>query len=296
VPGAVGAAADTGSGPPIFPTRIDVVNINVSVTDTRNRFVTDLAEGDFAVFENGAPQKVVLFAPGTLPLSISLLIDSSSSMQSSLSTVRTAALRLIGTMGPQDEGAVIQFNHRYRVLQDTTRDLTLLGRAIGEIQAEGATSLNNALYIALKEARSLRVEQEPRRRAIVVLSDGVDTSSLLDEDRVLALARQAGVTVYPVRLRRPGVPTSDTGPGSSNYFLNALARETGGRACFAVGAHELDGTYDKIAEELRTQYGLAYVSTNPRPDGRWRSIAVQAARPGLTIRHKTGYYPRDPLR
>lgn len=287
----VPTGAEAGLRIPSFPTRIDVVNLDVTVTDTGNRFVTDLAEGDFAVYENGAPQKLVLFSPGKLPLSIALLIDSSLSMQPNLETVRKAALRLIRSMGPQDEGSVVQFNDRYLTLQETTRDVSLLEQAIGSVHAAGTTSLNNALYIALKEARPPRADDPPRRRAIVLLSDGVDTSSMLDEDRVLELARRAGVTIYPVRLRAPGLQETDIGP--FNYFLGALARATGGRACFPVGARELDGAYDRIAEELRTQYALAYVSTNPQPDGRWRSIAIQTRRTGMTLRHKTGYYPRD---
>jgi VWFA-related protein len=97
--------------------------------------------------------------------------------------------------------------------------------------------------------------------------------------------------IYPVRLRVPGLRETDLGP--FNYSLGALARETGGRACFPMGAQELDGAYDWIAEELRTEYALAYVSTRPQPDGRWRSIAVQTTGAGVTLRHKAGYYPRD---
>src|SRR5262249_33636484 len=146
--------------------------------------------------------------------------------------------------------------------------------------------LYTAIYVALGELAADH-RGEVRRRAIVVLTDGEDTASLVSDEQVLERARRAEVNIYTIGLRANALPTENTLP---TYFLTAIARDTGGRAYFPTSLGDLDGVYERIAEELRTLYVVGYVSTNQRSDGKWRRIAVQTGRDNLLVHHRTGYF------
>jgi VWFA-related protein len=276
---------------PTFSSAVDVVNLNVSVSDGRDRHITGLAVGDFRVLEDGVPQQLCLFTQERLPISLAILIDSSLSMQPSLPAVKTAALRLVRALGPGDQAEIIQFNHKFTVLQDFTNQQGLLEGAVRGIRAEGATGVYNALYLTLKDPRFRRTKDDLTRQAVAVLSDGEDTSSLVSDDQVLELARKGNVTVFTISLTQPRPSSLDSdAPDRAAFFLSALARQTGGRSYFPSGLSQIDGVYDKIADELRTQYALGYVSSNPQRDGKWRRIAIETTQKNLLLRHKQGYY------
>jgi Ca-activated chloride channel family protein len=285
------ARADEARRLPTFTSDVDVVNLNVSVTDGKDRYVSGLAAGDFEVFEDGVRQQLCLFTQERLPISLAVLVDSSLSMQINLPAVKTAALRLLHVLRQGDKAEVIQFNHKFGVLQEFTDDMGLLEGAVRGIRADGATGLYNALYVTLKDPRFRRQADELTRQAIVILSDGEDTSSLVSDDQVLQIARKGEVTVFAINLRPPRPLTLDTeAPDRAAFFLTSLARETGGRAYFPTALAQLDGVYDKIADELRTQYALGYVSSNPQRDGKWRHVAISTSQGSLLLRHRLGYY------
>jgi VWFA-related protein len=291
--GPLGFAGDPGRPSlPVFRSEVEVVNLNVSVSDPRHHYVTGLAEGDFTVLEDGVPQQLCHFNYEDVPVSIAILLDGSHSMEPQLSSVKSAAIRLLRTLRPQDEARVVHFNHRATVAQDFTSDRAKLEAAVHALRADGATGLHNALYTNLKEMRALRKTGEVRRRALVLLTDGTDTSSLVTDDQTLEAAKQGDVNVYTISLR-PGprkavLPWADDSQGE--HFLTAIARETGGLAYFPNALAELDGVYDRIAEELRTQYALGYVSSNARRDGTWRRIAIQVKRGSMLLRYRLGYF------
>jgi len=266
---------------------VEVVNLDLAVTDARDRPVINLTGSDLAVYEDGIPQELCIFTQERLPLSLTILIDGSSSMQPRIAVAQAAALRLIGTLGPADEAQVAQFTRRLTVLQDFTSDRGRLEAAVGRVAVEGETSLYSALYISIKGLVAGRRPGEDRRRAIVVLTDGEDTSSIVTEEQLLDLGRRSEVAVYAIGLRSAATPLASTLPV---FFLRTLARETGGRAWFPRALGELDGVYGRIGEELRTLYGVGYVSGNPRRDGKWRAIAVRVLRANLLVRHRPGYY------
>ena len=290
--GASQAQAPQPRRPPTFEAGIEVINLNVSVTDPRNRYVTDLGERDFAVFEDGIRQELSLFTHENLPISLVLMLDTSASMDEKLKVAQAAAIRFTKTLRPQDLAEVIQFNDRATVLQDFTADQDALAAAIHKTEASGPTALHNALYIALKDLGKQKKAGELRRRAIVLLSDGEDTASLVSDDQVIELARKTEINIYSISLR-PNRPSDRTRLGFSQaaHLLTAMAQETGGQVHFPNSLSELDTVYDRIAEELRTQYNLGYVSSNKRRDGKWRRIVVRIPeREDVQIRHKIGYY------
>jgi Ca-activated chloride channel family protein len=289
---AIVTAAGTvqGSRPARFGTAVDVVQLNVSVTDTHRRYVTGLGERDFAVYEDGAPQAVSFFSGGDLPFSLALLIDGSASMEETLPVARKAAARFVATMRPRDLACVTQFNERVTVLQDFTADHASLERAIDATHAEGTTALYTALYVSLRELRAQQASaEEGRRRAIVLLTDGEDTVSAVSEEQVIELARRADVTVYAISL--PSGSRSLIVRDQASHFLATLTRDTGGEVHYPRSLADLEGLYGRIADELRTQYTLGYVSANRVRDGGWRHISVRTpARNDLLVRYRLGYY------
>jgi len=284
--------------PPTFGAEIEVINLNISVTDGRSRYITDLKEADFAVFEDGVRQELSLFTHENLPISMVLMVDSSASMDEKLPTAKAAAVRFVKTLRNQDLAQVVQFNDRATVLQEFTPEHASLEIAINSLQAAGPTALHNALYVALKDLGKQTKTRELRRRAIVLLSDGEDTASLVSDDQVLQLARSTEIAIYTISLRPDRVQDRNRLSFSqATHLLTALSRETGGQVHFPNSLSELDSVYDRIAEELRTQYSIGYVSSNQRRDGKWRRIVVRTPdRDDLQVRHKIGYYaPRGQL-
>jgi Ca-activated chloride channel family protein len=278
--------------PPVFGTGIEVINLNVSVTDARGRYVTDLTKSDFAVFEDGVRQELSIFNHEDIPISLVLMIDTSASMDEKLPTARAAAIRFVGTLRPQDNAQVMQFNDRTTILQDFVADHGALDNAISRTEAAGPTARHNALYVALKELEKQKNRGELRRRAIVLLSDGEDTASLVSDDQVLDLARKTEINIYAISLRPRRMQDRNAVKFSqAAHLLTALTQDTGGQVHFPNSLSELDAVYDRIAEELRTQYSIGYVSNNGRRDGKWRRIVVRVpTREELQVRHKLGYF------
>jgi len=286
------AAAHASSRTPVFRSDVELVNVAVTITDRLSRYVTGLAENEFQILEDGIPQDLTLFTHERLPLSLAVLLDTSQSMTVRLPDAQEAATRFVRTLAAGDEAQVIQFNERARIVQDFTSDQSALETAIRSTRANGSTGLYNAIYIALKDLNTRKRMDELRRMAIVVLSDGQDTTSLISDDQVLALARKSGIAVYGISLR-PALPrplTLAEDNGLPRYFFVTLGRETGGQAHFLNGVAQLGGIYDQVAEELRSQYNLGYVSSNGTRDGRWRQIQVRLRSQPYLVRHRMGYY------
>ncbi len=264
--------------PPTFEAGVDVTRLNLTVTGEGNRFIAGLSEGDFTVFEDGVRQELSAFTRDPLPLSVALLVDCSGSMEAKLRTAQEAGVRFVKTLHPEDLGQVVQFNERISILQDFTADQRTLEAAIRGTQASGSTALYSALYVTLKH------------RAIVLLSDGEDPSSTVDDEQVLELSRQADVGVYAIAIRPERIEERQRiAYIQATHFLTSLTRDTGGEVYLPNSLSELDAVYGRVAEELRSQYTLGYVSGNGRRDGKWRRIVVKT-REGLQVRHKLGYY------
>jgi Ca-activated chloride channel family protein len=278
--------------PPTFGVEIEVINLNVSVTDGRGRYVTDLSDKNFAVFEDGVRQELSLYTHENLPISLALLLDTSASMDEKLSTAQEAGARFIKTLRAQDLAQVTQFNERISVLQDYTSDHALLEGALRRTHASGPTALHNALYVTLRDLSKQKKSGELRRRAIVLLSDGEDTASLVSDEQVSDLARKTEIAIYAISLRPSRASDRERLEFSQAvHLLTTLCRDTGGQLFMPSSISELDTVYDQIAEELRTQYNLGYVSSNRRRDGKWRRIVVRVPeRTELMVRHKLGYF------
>ena len=277
--------------PQVFRAGIEVVSLNVTVSDAQGRYVTDLKQEDFSVFEDGAKQDLTYFNRSALPIALSLLIDSSASMEQRMENAQEAAIGFARTLRPQDLAQVVDFDSRVEIKLGFTNKIDELESAIHATSAGGSTALHNAVYIALKELAKVKAKNpdEIRRQAIVVLSDGEDTSSLVSFEEVLELAKRSETAIYTIALRSTE-PSQSKGFREAEFVMRQLAQETGGRAFFPTRIDDLTGVYAQIAAELSSQYSMGYASKNPRRDGAFRRIVVQVARPNSTARTKRGYY------
>jgi Ca-activated chloride channel family protein len=291
----VGTALAAQQQPPKLRSGVELVSLNVSVTNGQGNYVTDLEQSEFEVFEDGARQTITFFSRKQQPIALAVLLDTSNSMEDKLATAQEAAVGFARRLKPEDVAEVIDFSSQVRILQGFTNDAGALERAIRSTQADGSTALYNSIYISLKELKKIkaRTEDEIRRQAIVVLSDGDDTSSLLPYEEVLELAKRSETAIYTIGLRdqrdggRPNFKEAE-------YVLKQLAQETGGRTFFPNSVHELPKIYEQISQELSTLYSIAYSSKNPVRNGAWRRIVVRVGRPGMVGRTRQGYYAPTP--
>jgi Ca-activated chloride channel family protein len=297
VTGSLSAQSGQATAPQsgVFRSGSALVALNVTVQDRTAKYVAGLQPDDFAVYEDGVKQNVQFFESSAVPLDLIVLIDTSSSMGDKMAIVHEAASGFLKTLRSGDRGAVVGFADSVSVLQALTSDRALLEQAVRGTRANGSTSLNNAIYVSLKQfAKAAGGDSDVRRQAIVVLSDGADTSSLVSFDDVLGLARMTGVNIYTVALQSKYASLRPEHGGrkyfsESDYCMKALARETGAQSFFP-GPTELKDVYGAIAAELSSQYSIGYVPANTRADGRFRRVIVQVVtKPDLRPRTRLGY-------
>jgi Ca-activated chloride channel homolog len=297
--GALALVAAVSAAPVLQPLSAQVfrggaytVYLPITVTDAKGRPITGLEPSEFKVFEDGIVQEISVFARDPQPIALSLVIDSSTSMDEKLSVAQQAAVGFATHLGKNDVAQVIDFNSDIQIRQSFTHDARLLEEAIGKIRAGGSTSLYKAIYIAVSELNSAQAArpEEIRRQAIVLLSDGEDNTSLQTYDDVAERVKQSSVIVYAIGLRDREASNSKTF-SQANFALRTLTQITGGRAFFLDDYRQLPMIYQQIADELSTQYFVGYNTRNLKRDGQFRTIAVRVTRPETVVRTRTGYLP-----
>jgi Ca-activated chloride channel homolog len=279
-----------------FRSAVDLVSLNVTLTNQHDQLVGGLAATDFAVFEDGVPQELSFFSSARLPMDVAILLDTSSSMAGIMTVAQNAAIGLVETAQRTDRVSVTEFNDRANIIHPLGGDVSAAAQAIRATWPRGSTALYNGLYLAMTEMiRSRRGTQEIRKQAVVVLSDGQDTSSLVQYDDVMDLAKESGIVLYTILLLNPfearRLNDLKSKQFSQPYFvMRSFAEATGGLAYMTTNANDLQGIYGRIASELAQQYTLGYVSTNAKRDGMFRRVVVKVLdHPGVLARTRTGY-------
>jgi len=272
--------------------------VQFSVTDRHGRFVSGLTAQDFKVEEDGRRQEIRNFArENELPLTLALLIDTSPSVRPVFEEEKlTASSFLESVLREKDLALVIGFDRSVTLLQDYTDNLKLLKRAIDELEIGGGTSIYDAVYLAGKE----KLTDEAGRKAIILISDGEDTTSKTKFAEALLAAHQGNAVIYAIsnaastgffgRGRRgiPGLGGGDIGT------LKKFSEETGGSTFVVGNENSFKKIFDQIAQELRSQYSLGYMSLNTARDGKYRQIKVTARQQGYIVKSRKGYYaPRS---
>jgi VWFA-related protein len=297
--------------PLTFSARTEIVSVNVTVMD-KGRSVSDLGPESFSITEDFVSQTVLALERQLKPVDLILMVDVSASMQASsspgssnsiLRVAQNAAKRFLKALRPDDRAMVIDFDTTPTRHRDADDDLFTGNRKHLESSIESlvvrkrSTSLYTSLYIVLKDivARNYSVtDDQPRRPVIVMLTDGEDTSSTVTDAQVIAQAKSCGAAIYSIML--PPVESDGNAWQKSHdaeFFLDSLAKETGGSVQKLRTNDDLRAAYSMIALELQSQYRLEYRPTNDSLDGNWRTIQVAVSgKPDLTVRHRQGYYAR----
>jgi VWFA-related protein len=281
---ALAQAPPTTRPPVVIEAEVDLVSITAVIHDKAGRFASGLGPKDIHVFEDAVEQQVTIFREAQggeekIPLSVGLVLDSSGSMAQSMGFLKEAASSFVGKLEEVDEALVVQFNDSVKGSAEFTGDIDRLDQFIAGLQAWGGTSLYDAIRYSLD-----RIKDRPGRKALVVFSDGEDTTSTIPESEVVDYARAVEATIYSVGIR--GGPGGGSPPRG---FLKRIAEETGGQYFFPDKVGELIRVFAAISAELHRHYLLAY-SPKKSPDGLFRKIEVRLERKDLEVRVRKGYF------
>ena len=257
---------------PTLKVDVDMVLVNLSVTDSLGRYVVGLDEKNFEVWEDKIEQRVEYFSTEDAPVTVGLIFDASSSMRPMLSYARDAALAFLNTSNASDEYFLVAFNERPKVMVDLTTDLTRLQTQIIFIPAKGSTALYDAVYIGIDK---LKKAANPKK-ALITITDGEENHSRYSFTNLKEFVKEQNVQIFSIGAWGP---------------INNLVDLTGG---YAFHGDDIADICQKIAIELRNEYIIGYRSTNGSKDGKWRKISVKVAPPPglgkLNVRAKGGYY------
>jgi len=287
------ATSDEANDPIItIKKRVDEVNVVFIATDRHGKFVRNLNQTDFSIFDDHKPvQSILNFRRETdLPIELGLLMDVSGSVQGRFGFEKEAAtgfLQHIIRPG-YDRAFVVGFNKESRLTQDFTDQVPLLAAGVQRLSNGGGTALYDAIYKACKEKLLREPSDRPIRKAIVILSDGEDNQSEYTRAQAIEIAQRAEVLIY-------AISTDDSGLiMRGDKVLEDLASATGGRAFFPYKMKDITHAFAAIEDELRSQYDVSYKPSDFDADGRYRSIQITALKKDLQVRARRGYYaPRQ---
>lgn len=304
------AAAQTPpvqESPESIRVNVEVVNVLCTVFDQHGALALNLTKDDFTIRENGVPQKIRYFGRETdLPLTLALLIDMSGSVRAIIQEEKDAASRFLDTiLRPQDRAMLMGFSSSIIQWQDFTGSAPRLAAALEHMHAipvrglpvYARTFAGTLLYDAAYVTALRKLADAAGRKALVIISDGVDTGSEMTIRNAVDVLQSTNTVTYGICYEPPG------GESGCSYLKN-LATPTGGRS-FKIGKKTpLTAVFHSIEDEIRSQYALGYVSSNQEHDGKFRKLDVRTRRDGYRIRTRKGYYaagwkpptPKDSVR
>ncbi|HMG35207.1 MAG TPA: VWA domain-containing protein [Blastocatellia bacterium] len=269
----------------------DLVNLDVTVVDQANKPVMDLVEGNFSVTEDKVPQKIVFFSKEQVPVSLVFTIDTSGSMRPKLDTVIKASVNLVKASKQGDELAVIEFKDQPELLEEFTSDTADVIDTLQGLVASRQTAMLDALYLAADYASK---EGKNRRKAVILVTDGLDKDSYYKFSEVVDHLRETDALIYLIGftgdLDKESGLFKKSEKGKAEALLTKLAEETGGKAFYPKELAEVHTIADAISTDLRTQYSIGYYPTNSNKDGTYRAIRVQvtAGNRRLVARNRNG--------
>ncbi len=269
----------------VIRTNTDVVVLNLTVTDKSGQYVKGLKLSDFKIYEDGVEVKkesIASFSLQEAPYAAVVLLDSSGSMEARFTIARSAAIRFLDGLRQEDVAAVYRFDSKVERVQEFSggRDLAPTAYAI---RAKGMTTLHDAIV----EAANTLASRPENRKAIVILSDGMDTFSKASSEKAVEAALAVGASIYAVDMSQMDVAGSRKQPVAAS--LKSFAEKTGGRFVATPGGPALRDAFTGIADELGHQYTISYRPENKTRDGKWRSLEVKAQREDVSVRTRKGY-------
>jgi len=277
----------TEKNPDNLVVNVELVNVLFTVMDRKGKLVTDLDKSNLKLYEDNKLQTITNFSRETdLPLTIALVIDTSTSIRERFKFEQEAAIDfLYRTLRPKkDKSLLVTFDSAIELVQDYTDNPEVLSKAIRQIRPGGGTKMLDAIYLACQE----KLKSELGRKILILISDGDDNLSLETLASTLEMAQKSDVAIFAISTNSSGF-FAITAP-KADKILKRLAEETGGRAFFPFKAEDLSASFQDIGAELRSQYSLAYRSSNPGRDGSFRSIKIETDRKNLKVKARKGYY------
>jgi len=285
VGGGLGEVTRSG-GQYVFRSQVNEVVLPVIVTDTRRHIVTNLDKNNFLVYEDGQPQTIVRFSREDVPVSIGIVVDNSGSMRTKRTAVTKAVLNLIQASNPQDEAFVVNFNDDSYLDQDFTNNLGPLHEALDRVDSRGGTALYDAV---IASADHLAKGAKKEKKVLLVITDGVDNESRESlESAIRKVQDDQGPIIYTI-----GILGDEPGIKRAKRALQSLSDQTGGVAFFPKDLAEVDEISSEVARDIRNQYSITYKPTNPRANGGYRKVRVEARAQGykdLQARTRDGYF------
>jgi VWFA-related protein len=282
---AVGAVTKSGDRY-VFRSQVNEVTLSATVLDTRRHLVTNLNDANFAVYEDNQPQKITSFRREDIPVSIGIVVDNSGSMRTKRAAVTKAVLNLIQASNSQDEVFVVNFNDDPYLDQDFTNKVDPLREALDRVDSRGGTALYDAV---IASADHLAKGAKKEKKVLLVVTDGVDNESRESlESAIRKVQDDNGPTIYTI-----GILGDEPGIKRAKRALQSLSDQTGGVAFFPKDLVEVDEISQEVARDIRNQYTITYKPTNPRSNGGYRKVKVEARAPGykdLQVRTRDGYF------
>jgi len=260
-----------------------IVVLNATITDVDGRHVTGLNQNQFVLLENGVEQQIATFAAEETPFAAAILLDTSGSMEQRISLARSAAIRFLDGLRENDNAEIYKFDTKVSLVQkfSNSRDVN---EKLFDLESKGMTTLYDAIYQAAGDLS----KRDEKRRAIIVLSDGMDTFSGRSAEKALKAALAANVVIYTVDMST--VSTDGKQRLQNQGVLRNFAEKSGGTFINTPGGVAMRSAFEKIVAELGLQYTLAYQPKNSAKDGKWRSIELRVSKPNLSIRTRKGYH------
>jgi VWFA-related protein len=268
---------------------VEMVELSVAVTDDHDRPVGGLLKENFKILEDRIEQPIAIFKHEDIPLSLGLVIDNSRSMEPRKERLDAAATSFVRHSNPEDETFIVHFDSEARLTRGFTSDLKNLEQALASAQPFGETAIYDAITVALGEMERSKY----RKKTLLLITDGVDNVSRATLDQTVEMLKRRSVTTYVVGL------LSQSGGVQSENSLVRIAEGSGGHAYFPANVDEARSTIEQMARNLREQYTIGYIPTNPMKNGAWRSVRIEINVPGLsaskfTAKYRHGYYgPED---
>jgi Ca-activated chloride channel homolog len=268
---------------------VDLVNFGVVVTDRRGTLITGLTADDFELLERGKPQRIRFFSAADAalapPLHLGFLLDASGSMERDIKDVRTAAIKFLNQTEYAKDVTLVDFDTQVRLTHYDADDFAKIIEHIRMRKAEGMTAFYDALGVYLRNAF-----EKDGQKVLVVYTDGGDTRSITTSQEVVELLKASDVTMYILGYLEHQSSSSRT---AAQMEMQRFSNMTGGQAFFPTSIKQLDGTYEKILQEISARYVLGYTSSDEKADGTWRQVEIKLKRPelkGAKLRTRPGYY------
>jgi VWFA-related protein len=282
------ALSSTASGQ--FRSATELVSVDVLVTDGRSP-IAGLTAADFELTDNGVPQTVEQIYVEQLPVNVVMVLDSSGSVRGErLRSLQAGALAIIDRLRPRDRAALVSFSHRLDLRAALTGDIATLRRSVDTLDANGSTALRDAAFAAL----AIRTA-EATRTLVLLFSDGLDTASILSEDRVIEIARRSDAIVYAIGIRQAPVRRRGqllrlrTETPTDDRFLQRLSRETAGRLLNAEQNRDIERTFARVLDEFNSRYVLGYAPRGVAGSG-WHRLEVRLKKRNGTVLARRGYF------